>query len=161
MAAIGASTKVHFSYLDHSAEKTRTQLHFAPVDTTGDNGTLLTAGTGTIGEMQIALNLLTKLPDAGVVISLPFDTASPALPLDATAQREVAIRWSYSDNTTGKKYRFDLPAPIDDIVPTGSDDVNMAAAEVIAFKIVFDANCKSEVGNAVTLISGRFVGRRS
>jgi len=161
MANIGQSSKARFSWVDHSNERTNTQLHFIPVVDNASNATLLDAATGIIPTMSAALDLITKLPNAGVTVSIPLETNSPTLPLDATAQRETAIRWSYADVVTGKKYRFDTPGPIDDIVPTGSDDVNMAAAEVIAFKAVFDANVQSEVGNDVTLLSGRFVGRRS
>jgi len=161
MTAIGQASAAHFSYLDHSGEKTRTQLHFEAVDDTADNSGLLDAVTGSIALVGTALGLITRLPQAGTVVSIPISTLSPGLPADAMAQREHAIRWVYKDDVTGKKYRFDSPAPVDAIVPTGSDAVNMAAAAVLAFKAVFDANIKSEVGNACSLLTGRYVGRKS
>ena len=161
MAAIGVTSKVHFSYLDHSGERTRTQLHVFPLDDTVGNNAILDDTTGNIALLGTALGLLTRCPQAGTTVSLSMDESSPGIPADAMAQRETAIRWSYSDNVTGKKYRFDTPAPVDAIIPTGSDAVNMAAAAVLAFKAVFEANAVSPDGNDVTLLTGRFVGRRS
>lgn len=161
MAAVGESSKVHYSYLDHSGERTRTQIYFQPLDDSGDNSGLLDAVTGAIAVMGTALAAITRLPQAGTTMSTSVDEASPSLPADAMAQREIAIRWVYADDVTGKKYRFDSPAPVDAIVPTGSDEVNMAAAAVITFKAVFDAQARSVDGNTVTLLTGRFVGRRS
>lgn len=161
MADIGNNSKVHFSYLDHSGERTRTQVYFEPVDDSGDNSALLNQTTGAIALLGTALALLTRCPQAGTTVSIPIDVASPGLPADAMAQREMAIRWQYTDVITGEKGRFDTPAPVDAIVPTGSDNVNMAAAAVLAFKAVFDAQARSKDGNAVQLISGKLVGRRS
>jgi hypothetical protein len=158
---IGQSSKARFAYLDHSAEVTHTALHFEPLFSDASNVGVLDTPAGSVALIGTALALITKLPQAGTTMSVQLDTSTPSIPTDATAQRETAIRWTYADTTTGKKYRFDVPAPIDDIVPTGTDEVNMASLDVIAFKAVFDAEVRSEVGNGVALISGRFVGRHN
>lgn len=153
--------KVHYNYIDHSAERTRTQLYFADVASDGSNyGDLFDAVTGSVDILRIALDVITKLNETNVLASIEAHIAAGTLPSDATAQRETAIRFVYIDNVTNKRYRFDVPAPADAFVPTGSDEVNMAAAVVITFKGIFEAQCVSPVGNPVTLISGRFVGRR-
>jgi hypothetical protein len=161
MTDIGLSTKARFQFLDHSAENSHTQLHFEPIDDTGNNAVLLDAAIGRLKVMRDAIMAVSKLAPAGVSISIPFETLSPSPPVDATSQRELAARMSYSDTVTGKKYRFDIPAPDDDYVPTGSDEINMGAAVWVAFKQLFDTNVVSELGNPVVLISGRFVGRNS
>lgn len=160
MADIGVSSKVRWGFLDHSAETTHVQLHLSPLDDAGDNSAIFDLFSPA-GALTVALYAMSKLEPTNIITSIPIAQSAPTVPTDATAQREVAIRFIYADNVTGKKYRFDVPAPVDAIVPTGSDDVNMAAALIVAFKAVFDANAKSELGNAVTLLSGRFVGRRN
>jgi len=160
MPAIGLSTKFRASFLDHSGERTSTQLHLDPLDSSGDNSTVIgLISTG--GSLAVALTAMSRLPLAGITASVPLVTASPGLPVDAMAQREIAIRFTYSDDVTAKKHHFDLPAPVDAIIPTGSDNVNRAAALIVAFKAVFDVSARSELGNDVTLLTGRFVGRRS
>ena len=161
MTAIGNASKVSYTYLDRSGETTKSQLHFDPIDDVGDNSAVLDQATGSVALVGTALGLLTLLPQAGTSVSLPIGVFSPALPSNPSANREVAIRFIYKDNVNAKKYRFDLPAPVDAIMPLGTDDVDMADTLIVAFKAVFDANVKSEWGNACTLLTGRFVGRRS
>jgi len=161
MAPIGSASKVWFKYLDHSGEKTRTMLHFAPVDDTGDNSGLLDPIGGSISELGTAMGLMSKLSKDGTDVTIPIDTTTASIPAAADAQREWAIRFSYVDTVTGKKYRFDVPAPVDAIVPSGTDEVDLAATLVAAFKVIFDAQVLSEFGNPCTLLSGRIVGRRN
>lgn len=158
-----ASTKVHFGYIDHSAEPTRTQLHFPAILANGTNFPNIfdPSPSGKVDNVRLALADVTKLNETNVQASITAHQATGSIPADATAQRETAIRFTYIDNVTNKKYRFDIPAPADAYVPTGSDDVNMAAAVVQAFKTIFEANCVSPDGNAVTLLYGKFVGRRN
>jgi hypothetical protein len=159
MAAIGVSSQASFGFVDHSGEHTRTKLHFAPLDGSADNSGLLAFPTGSIDLIAIAMALLTKLPSTGVTLSVRLGTSAPALPADATAQRELACRVIYADTVTGKKYRFDLPAPIDALVPSGTDQVDIGTTDFDAFRLVFEAEVLSEVGNPVVVLSARIVGR--
>jgi hypothetical protein len=161
MAALGDVSKVHFSYRDISGELTRSQLYFAPVDDSADNSSLLDQATGAIAIVGTAMSLLTKLRQAGTNLSIQMDAGLAGLPTAADAQREWAIRWDYQDSVTNKHYRFDTPGPIDSVVQTGTDLIDMGDALVIAFKTAFEADCLSPVGNAVVLNSGRIVGRRN
>jgi len=161
MTAINTFSNVHYSYRDYSNELTKTQLHFAPIDDAGNNDALLDAATGSIAVVGTAASLLTKCVQAGTTLSVKMDNGTAGLPVAADAQREWATRFSYQDDVTGKFYRFDIPAPVDAIVQSGTDLIDMADALVVAFKAAFEANCISEDGNAVTLVSGRIVGRRS
>lgn len=161
MSALGDYSNVHFSYRDRSSELTRSQLHFQPIDDSGDNSGVLDPTTGAIAVVGTALSLLTKCVQAGTTLSIKLDNGTAGLPAAADAQREWAIRWRYQDDVTGKYYRFDTPAPIDAVVQAGTDIIDMSDALVVAFQAAFEANCISEDGNAVTLIDGRVVGRRS
>ena len=158
-----AATKVHFGYIDHSAESTRTQLYVAELESDGSNfpNVFDPSPSGSVDNLRLALDTVTKLNETNVTASLLAHEAVGSIPADATAQREIAARMTYVDNVTGKKYRFDIPAPDDAFVPTGTDDINMAAAVWVTFKGLFEANAVSPDGNAVTLQSGKLVGRRS
>jgi len=156
-----AVTTASYGWIDHSAEGSRTQLNFPALSAANFDDITGAAPGGAINDMRVALELVTKLNETRVSASLDVHSAVGSIPADATAQREIAARMIYVDNVTTQRYRFDIPAPADDFVPTGSDDINMAAAVWVAFKAAFEANCVSPVGNPVTLISGRIVGRRS
>jgi len=161
MAAVGVVSKVHYGYRDRSNELTHSQLYFAPLDDTGDNSAIIDQTTGAIAVVGTALSLLTKLTQAKTTLSIEMQPDSGTLPAAADAQREWAIRWSYSDTVTGKFYRFDTPGPIDAVVLPNTDQIDMTQALVVAFQAAFEADCVSPVGNAVALLSGRIVGRRS
>lgn len=159
MAAVGTTSKVQFSYRDRSGEPTRTQLHFEPLDDTGDNSGILGA-LGTIPVTGTLLNALTDCVEAGTNLGTKIDNGSAGLPTSDFAQRELAARMTYQDTVTGKFYHFDIPGPNPDLIQSGTDDILMTGL-VAPFKVAFDANCVSEMGNPVVLLSGKLVGRRS
>jgi len=161
MAPLPEPSKVHFSYRDYSNELTRSQLYFNPLDTTASNAGLIDPATGAIAVVGTALSLLTKLVQAGTTLSIDMSGGTAGLPIAPDAQREWAIRWQYQDDVTSRFYRFDTPGPIDAVILPNTDLIDMTDALVIAFKAAFEANCVSPVGNAVVLVQGRVVGRRS
>lgn len=156
------STPVFWGWLDHSGERTKTTLHFDDLAGDGSNFTDFSSPAGPRGLMGTELQLLTKLQHTKTQLSHTLNTSVESIPADATAQRETAVRWIYADNVTGKKYRFDTPAPVDLLLQTGTDVIDLAAnAIALQFKAAFELNCVSPDGNAVTLLSARYVGRRS
>lgn len=160
MAVIGDHSEAVFSYRDFSGEVSRVKLNFQPLDDSGDNSGLLGA-LGDVPTVGTLLNALTDCVEAGTNMSVKLDAGGAGLPASAFAQRELAARMKYQDNVTLKFYRFDIPGPINDIIQSGTDEIDMDAVAMVAFKVAFDANAKSPVGNAVTLIDGRLVGRFS
>ena len=87
---------------------------------------------------------------------------SESLPAIATAQREVAIRVFYQDDTTGKKYHLSIPGPqVEDYPDAGSDDLDITSGDLAAFVSAFETNAESEAGNSVTVYAARLVGRRN
>ena len=156
------STPVSWGWLDHSGERTKTTIHFEDIASDGSNWNEFEGVLGKRSVVGTALQAITKLQHTRTVLSQTLNTSVESIPADATAQRETAIRWIYADNVTGKKYRFDSPAPVDALLQSGTDVIDLAAnAAAIAFVTVFEANCVSPDGNAVTMISARYVGRRS
>lgn len=160
MATVGTTTDAAYSFRDHSGEISRTTIHYDPLDDSGDNSGVI----GALGSVSIVGSLLETLTDclsAGTNLNNKVDPGMAGLPSSEFAQRELAARMRYQDTVTGKYYRFDIPGPVNDLFTAGTDAVNMDAVLMVAFKVAFDANAKSEVGNDVVLLDGKIVGRRS
>jgi len=98
-------------------------------------------------------------------VKLRVDDVDAAAVTDPLAQREIKALVSYHDDTTGKKYRIEIPTL--DLVTigmvAGSDLVNLADAQAAAFVAAFEAVAKDpDTGlNTVTVDTIRFVGRNS
>lgn len=78
---------------------------------------------------------------------------------DALAHREIKYLVRYSDNVTGKIYRAEIPCADLSLLDGDTDFLSLSSTEGAAFVTAFEANCLSEVGNAVTVQSIQFVGR--
>lgn len=112
-----------------------------------------------IGDAVAGVTLCTRGKESVLV---DVAAGSVALPSDAHAQREVGLRVFYHDNTTNKKYHITIPGPdLDTIASQGYDDVDWTITELAALETALEANMLSPVGNAITVDSGRIVGRRS
>jgi len=89
-------------------------------------------------------------------------TISNAYPTVNEAQREKILQVSYQDNVTLSTHTTQIPA-IDMSLLTflgATDMVDIATGdEMIAFVTAFNANVKSPLGNAVTVLSAEFQGR--
>ena len=155
-------TPITIGMIDHSAELTRSLVYFEDIQADGLNWpTLFAPTTGKYDLLKVPFILLTKLNLTHSLMGQEVDTSVPTPPVAASAQRETAMRVSYVDDVTGKKYRFDIPSPVDAIIQAGTDVIDLADVLVAAFVLVFEAQCVSPVGNAVTVVGARFVGRRS
>lgn len=154
---------IRVGWLDHSNERTTTQFYFPEIAADGTNyPTLFAPATGKYDLMKAALVLITKLNHTKTTGAIQVDQSVESVPADATAQREMAIRWQYVDDVTGKKYRFDTPAPVDALIQSGTDVIDIVAnVPAAAFVADFEANCVSPDGNAVTMYAARLVGRRN
>lgn len=156
------ATPITFGMIDHSAELTRTKVYFPDIDADGLNWpTLFAPATGSYDLLKVSLITLTDLNLTTSRMGQEIDSSVPTPPSDPKAQREMAVRFIYVDDVTGKKYRFDIPGPPDAIIQSGTDVIDLADVLVAVFKIDFEAQCVSEVGNAVTITSARLVGRRN
>lgn len=156
-----AITKINFTWVDHSGEYTTTSLNVDTIAEDGNNyGDVISDPLSNMGTMQTALAAVTKLNRVKSAFTVVRDLNVENLPA-AGADRELAARMTYQDVVTMKKYRFDIPGPIDGIFVANSDEVDMTSIAMAAFKLAFDANVQSEDGNGVSLLYGHKVGRRS
>jgi len=160
---VANSTPVHIGMVDKSGEQTGTMLYFEPILDDGTNwDDLFDQGGANIYDIvKVPMILLTKLNLTRSIASVEVERSSGTLPAAADAQREWATRFVYLDTVTNKKYSFTIPAPVDSIVQEGTDVVDLGNALVAAFITVFEANCVSPEGNAVSVLSARVIGRNS
>jgi hypothetical protein len=155
------TTSVIYSYVDESGEPTSVQLNLPAILADGSNfDTVVSDVASSLALLGTALGTLTLCNEWQSAISMWRARIAKTAPSDQEAQREYVARFIYADDVTGKSYRFDVPGPDQGIFTAGTDQVNMADTAVAAFKIVFEANVKSEVGNAVTLVRGYRTTRR-
>ena len=157
-----ATLQVNYGLIDHSAEKTATKLHFAPINSGGTNyAGIFDNGTGKIDLVKAELDNITLLNHTRTTASILAESSPGSLPSDPSAQREIALRFIYSDDVTGESYRFDVPGPDPALRTPGTDTCDMTQTEIADFVTAFEANCVSPDNNAVTVQRAYFVGRNS
>jgi len=150
------------TFVDYSKEKTTVNFMLDDVLADGTNwDTLVSDVASQLALSKAAIDAITGLNHVktGVGVSAVYEDTPITYPAYGH-DREIAVRFTYQDDVTGKLYRFDIADPVDIFVANG-DEVDMGDALVIALKALVDADWRSELGNAVTLISGRKVGRRN
>lgn len=157
------TSRTTYHLVGYSGEKSLAGFHFPAVADGGGNWDEMFVDYGSsYNFLRFALRDLTRMNIHRVSMGQRILTSSPDLPADPMAQRELAIRFSYVDNVTGKKYWFDIPAPVAAVLKQGTDVVGLSAStEMGVFVSNFQQSCVSPDGNAVTVIGARLVGRRS
>jgi hypothetical protein len=147
------------TFLDRSRETSVVALNI-PSITPINFATILTGGIPVALSDAIAtMSLCTPMVES---VTLPVIRRAATTPTSPYAQRELAVRVSYQDNTTLTKYSVTIPGA--DLATLGQPDTDLIspANEVFAaFVAVFEADVVSPDGNAVTVLSGRIVGRAS
>jgi len=156
-----ALTELPFTFVDYSGEKSVVTVRVAAIAADGSNWDTLVSDVGSSRAlMGAALNTMTLMNETMSGVYVPYAKGSGTLPSEG-ADRELALRLVYEDNTTHVQYRMDIPAPITGIWKTNSDELDLANVTVAAFKLVFEAHQLSPDGNATTLLAGYKVGRRN
>lgn len=152
-------SKVGLSFQDYSGEMSRCDFYMN-VAGTDYAGVIAEAAKGTAGSVAAEIcGLSDCVCQVSDIQALSTKYGDPA-PVVATAQRELGLLVTYTDSVTGKKYRLTIPGPKwATIGQAGTDMVDTADALWTAFVTAFEAHAVSEVGNAVTVTSGRLVGR--
>ena len=156
------TTPVRIGMIDRSGENTSVNFHLPAIASDGSNWpNLFAPTTGRYDLLKLTLTPLTRLNLTRSVMNQVVETSVGSLPADAMAQRELAIRFTYVDDVSNNKYRFDVPGPVDAVIQSGTDVIDLANVLIAAFKVDFEAQCVSPEGNAVTIIGARLVGRKS
>lgn len=143
--------KLRIPVLDFSQEKSTINWNIDNAATDPQITALYNAIAGiTLGSLNDAVFVTETTKDNGVAVP----------PANAFAQRENKWLISYLDNITNTVYKLEVPtADLGELV-LNTDLLNVSAASAgEAFVNAFQAIVNSPVGNPVTFISGKFVGR--
>lgn len=102
----------------------------------------------------------------GTLVSVHFrqiaNTVDDTRPANAFAQREVGVRFFYSDDVTGQKYNVTVATPdLTAVATPGSDEVLLTDAEIAPMVTFIEGSTISPDGNAVTVDRAVIVGRNS
>lgn len=153
-------TKVSFGYVDHSDEDTSVQLNIEDVDAANFDATF--GSSGVIADLHDALALATDCVAKHTTATIASVGGTGIAPSTVTAQREIAVRVSYMDQSTGQMYRFDIPGPkVGFYPPTGTDIIPLDNAIAAGIVTAIGVNCVSPAGNAVVVTGMKLVGRNN
>jgi hypothetical protein len=153
------SSQFSLSLLDFSGEKSVVQWSGPEITGAAFDVTTWLAAMDAIADAVMDLSDCTRGKEQ---FSSVADQGAETLPAIATAQREVAIRVFYQDDSTGKKYHLSIPGPqVEDYPDAGSDDLDITTGDLASFVSAFETNAESEAGNSVTVYAARLVGRRN
>lgn len=148
------------SFEDYSAEKSTMRI-VLPALTAGN----IAATESLLATLLSAIQAITLGAVRTETVKWRVDDVDIAAVTDPLAQREIKALVSYHDDTTGKKYRVEIPTL--DLVTiglvAGSDLVDLGDTQAAAFVAAFEAVAMDpDTGlNSVTVDSIRFVGRNS
>lgn len=152
---------LNLGFIDSCGEKSVISL---PIPTINAGNFATETAKYTVGDTLNVIGKMLALTACRIItasVHLPKSRQAETLPTAATAVRELGIMVSYSDNVTAKKYHFVIPGPAEGLLVAGTDNVDPANADWIAFKSAFETDVLSEAGNAVTVLSGKLVGRNN
>lgn len=155
-----AVSKVHLTFLDDSLEKSSIDYYVPALTAVNfaaslDENTHSTAGS--IAALFASLSLCTPIADSLSAMDAKYAQTPPGSDF---AQREIGLMLTYTDTVTGKSYRITVPGPDwTNIRSAGTDMADMTSVKMAAFKTAFEEHVVSPDGNAVSLVSGRLVGR--
>lgn len=151
--------KIGMSFQDYSNEYGRVDfyMNYAGTDLAAP---IAEAAKGTAGSVAAEICALSdcvcQISDVQA-LSTKYGDPNPTV---KTAQREMGLLVTYQDTVTGKKYRITIPGPKWATLGTyGTDNVDTTQALWTAFVTAFEAHAVSELGNPITVVGGRLVGR--
>jgi len=149
------ATKIHFGMIDHSSESCGPSVYVEELDNSNYD-----AIDTSVGLVQVALGVLSDCNFVRTTMGVELAAGGGTAPATVTAQREIGIRVGYRDTVTGRMESFVVPGPATTFYPaTGTDVIPLDNVVAAAFIAVFEANCVSQDGNPVNVVSMRLVGR--
>lgn len=154
-------TKVSVGVIGHSGELSSINYYLPEIDDVGLEWALnfATGGREDLIRATIAPMTLMNFTRTNVTVRVSEDI--PSLPADPHAQRELALRISYVDTVTLKKYRYDIPGPQGGVIPSGTDEVPLGNVLLAAHILVMEANAVSVDDNPIEVVAARIVGRNN
>jgi hypothetical protein len=145
-------TKLKSEFIDYSNERSSVET-FVP-------DAILEADALDLNAAIAGMSLGTN-KEAAIMVKNVILAGSSTPPSNKFAQRELKFWCKYTDTVNGKVYSFSIPCADAALVVGNTDMVDLSTGAGLDLKTEFDANCLSELGNAVSLNSVELVGRNS
>lgn len=148
-------SRVDFFTYDRSGEKSAVSFRLRDAGTGGEYNNRITE----IGNLQAALEGLTLSTwgNYDYVSAIYQETGS--LPASPYAQRERRALFDCV-STNGERFQVGIPAPdMDNMAIPGSDSINLTDPQVAAYVAVLVSDARSPLGNVLSVIGGKIVGR--
>lgn len=140
---------------DYSQEATGLKLHLPEVTAANFNGKIV-AIDSLFGEL--ALVSYAAWDSYNFVTEIYTDAAT--LPASPYAQRERRALFDCVDTVTGRKFTIGIAAPdMDKLALPGTDAINMAHADVLAYITALETYSLSPEGNTLAVRGGKIIGR--
>lgn len=144
------------SMLDYSNEKSNVKFRIDQV-TAGN----YTAQATAVSDLQVAIGGITLGTIASRILTAEETFISRTPPSDKAAQRESKWLVRSEDAVTHEILRHEIPTADASLLSSNSDLITVFPTGVLAnFKTAWEAVVVSKAGNAVTLLSLEFVGKR-
>ncbi len=153
------SGKLVLTYADYGGEKSAVQL--PTIDWTAAN---FDANTALVNNLANAIAGLTVGLEVKEVVSHSETGSGSGQSSNVNAHRELKWLITFSDDVTGTNYQREIPCPLltaDTLLQDIGGNANLGNAAWSSFITAFEAVVESPVGNAVTFISARYVGRNN
>lgn len=145
-----------WSFQDYSREKSRVRFQFA--DLTAGNFVATQALMDDVRDAILGVQVENALQTYEIVAQVVFNSRAPAS--SPAAQRENKWLCTIADTVTNKLYHHEIPLADLTLCTANSDFMDLSAGDGLALKTAIEAGVKSPAGNAVSLISVQFVGKR-
>lgn len=145
-----------WSFQDYSREKSRVRMQFQDITAANYDATktlMDNVRTAILGIQQENCEQTYT-----VVAQSIFNSRAPAS--NKASQRESKWLLTLADTVTNKLSRHEVPIAKLDLVTANSDFMDLSAGAGLALKTAIEAGVKSPAGNAVSLISVQYVGKR-
>lgn len=149
-------SKATFEYQDYSREKSK--VGFDIVEMTAANFDATITAINALSTAILGVQVENALQSKIVTAQNNLISRSPAT--DKASQRESKWMLTLEDNTLHSLSRHEVPLADTQWVTANSDFMDLSAGPGAALKTAVEAIVKSPAGNAVSLVSVQFVGKR-
>jgi len=149
-------TAVTLNLVDYSNEPTHSKFYISTL-TSGN----IVAQEAIAEAVRLAIEAISLCNEKSMTATLPLHTASGIAPTNVLAQRELAIRVFYKDNTNSRTGSLTIPGPDLTAVTVTGDEVLVADAGLMAALATALSVTNSRDGNNITVTRAVVVGRNN
>lgn len=146
--------KVSFSGIDYSLEGTVTGVWMATLSAAN-----FAAQATAAAAVQTAIQNVSLIDYEGQVYPAMVEPRETIAPTSPFAQREAKWLVTMTDNVTLEINQFEIGGPDLALLVPGSDLLDVSGGAGAALVTALEANAQSRLGNSVSFVSARHVGR--